>query len=85
MYRGHSHRATPIPDLLHDTEKWQCLDDQYGLLDMFDDPVQSTRQMTVDEVYVTYVNAPLSPKGTSIIKYWEVRQLLLDVLPSPGS
>jgi len=27
---------------------------------------------TVDEEFITYTTAPLSPKGINIVKFWEV-------------
>jgi hypothetical protein len=57
-------------------EKWESLDDQYGLLNMFDDPAEAMHEMSLDEEYTSFVNAPLSPKGTPLIKYWEVKCLL---------
>lgn len=57
-------------DLLN-VEKWQSLDSQYGLDDMFDEPVALVEQ-TVDEEYSAYTSAPLSAKGTDLLTYWQV-------------
>ena len=62
----------PIPDVSQKAEKWESLHDQYGLSDMFDDQVDVAQEMSLDEEYASFVNAPLSPKGTPLIQFWEV-------------
>jgi hypothetical protein len=62
--------ASSVPALLF-AEKWQTLDEQYGLTDMFDEPSDTTAAMSVDEEFAAFVNAPLSPKGTPLLPFWQ--------------
>jgi hypothetical protein len=76
LARARSVATAPIPVVSRTVEKWESLDDQYGLVNMFEDPAELMHEMSLDEEYASYVNAPLSPKGTPLIKYWEVMCLL---------
>ena len=71
-YRGRPVAAPPR--LPHPSgEKWQQLDLQYGLEDMFDEEVyDAVKTQTVEEEWTAYVRAPLSPKGTDLVQYWDV-------------
>jgi hypothetical protein len=63
---------TPAPEC--QARGWEDLANEYGITDMMDlvdDEVQP--ESTVEEEYMAYTTAPLSPKGTNIIKFWEVR------------
>ena len=53
-------------------EKWQNLDDQYGLDDMFDEPSAPAQIQSLEEEYGSYIHAPLSVKGTNLLQYWQV-------------
>jgi hypothetical protein len=73
--REYRARSSPVETsvlALPKTEKWQTLDEQYGLTDMFDEPSDITASMSLDEEFAAFVNAPLSPKGTSILAFWQV-------------
>lgn len=61
--------SLPAPPLL---EAWEDLDIQYGLADMYDDSSTALTIQTVEEEYSAYVTAPISPKGTDLVKFWEV-------------
>lgn len=52
-------------------ESWQLLDKHYGLDDMFDD-IATSKEQSVDEEYLAYIDAPLSKPGTDLLKFWEV-------------
>jgi hypothetical protein len=63
--------TTPAPD--HQSRGWEDLASEYDLLDMMDlENDASHVEPTVEEEFITYTTAPLSPKGTNIIKFWEV-------------
>jgi hypothetical protein len=66
----------PVASGSQQVEKWQSLDSQYGLDDMFDEPEDVVPQ-TVDEEYMSYISAPLSGKGTDLLSYWQVRPICL--------
>ena len=73
----HEYRARSSPleanvSSLPKKQKWQTLDEQYGLADMFDEPFDLTTTMSLDEEFAAFVNAPLSPKGTSLLQYLQV-------------
>lgn len=64
-----AHAPAPEPQ----ARGWEDLANEYGIADMMDlvdDEVQP--ESTVEEEYMAYTTAPLSPKG-NIIKFWEVR------------
>jgi hypothetical protein len=72
-YRVRLASTTVLPKIPTTMEKWESLDVQYGLEDMFDDDISSSgNNMSIDEEYSAFVNAPLSPAGTPLLKYWEV-------------
>jgi hypothetical protein len=52
-------------------EKWQTLDQQYGLEDMYELEGEDDTQ-TLEQEYQSYVTAALSKPGTDIVKYWDV-------------
>jgi len=51
-------------------EKWQTLDQQYGLEDMYELEADHEGQ-TIEQEYHSYVTG-LSKPGTDIIKFWDV-------------
>jgi hypothetical protein len=78
-YHAHLHTSdidgsaahAPAPDC--QARGWEDLANEYGIADMMDlvdDEVQP--ESTVKEEYMAYTMAPLLPKGTNIIKFWEV-------------
>ena len=68
--------AVPLKTNLR-REKWESLDAEYGLTDMFEESSETRNGMTIGEEYGAYVNAPLSSKGTPLLKFWEVCDYLL--------
>lgn len=70
-YRAHLTPPAPIVTPSTQVEKWQTLDEQYGLTDMFDEGNTST-VMSIEEEWAAFVSAPLSPKGTPLLQFWEV-------------
>ena len=75
-YRARVAPSLPVvPPLV--LEKWQTLDSQYGLDDMFDTPITSSNEMTTNEEYAAYVNGSLSPAGTVLLTHWEVSPLII--------
>lgn len=46
---------------------------KYGIANMMDLGNGATQtEQILDEEYMTYITAPLSPAGTDLIKFWEV-------------
>ena len=68
-------RGQVAPVIQPPTEKWQSLDEQYGLSDMFEEPLTSVGSMSIEEEYAAHVSAPLSPKGTALLLHWQVSWL----------
>lgn len=71
--RVHGVPTAATSALGHQNKGWEDLASEYDLTDMMDlhnDPGHV--QPTVEEEYITYTTAPLSPKGTNIVKFWEV-------------
>jgi hypothetical protein len=66
------HPACPLTSTTPKTEYWEDLTAQYGLDSMDADEANGHTDQTVDEEYSAYVTALLSPKGTDLIKFWEV-------------
>lgn len=60
--------ATPEPD---DAPAFMSLAERYGLPGMGFANDEDTDEQTVEQEYQAYVTAPLSRKGTNILKYWE--------------
>jgi hypothetical protein len=60
-------------------EKWQTLDQQYGLDDMYELETEEDTQ-TLEQEYQSYATGILAKHGIDIVKYWDVR-LLIFVLP----
>jgi hypothetical protein len=52
-------------------EKWQTLDQQYGLEDMYELEGEVDTQ-TLEQEYQSYVTAALSKPTTILVKYWDV-------------
>jgi hypothetical protein len=52
-------------------EKWQTLDQQYGLEDMYKLEREVDTQ-TLEQEYQLYVTAALSKLTTILVKYWNV-------------
>ena len=77
-YRKRAHGDTGVPTATtsapqHQSRGWENLASEYDLADMMDLGNDTGHiQSTVEEEFVTYTTAPLSPKGTNIIKFWEV-------------
>ena len=62
---------TPTPEC--QTRGWEDLANEYGILDMMDLADDAGQpEATVKEEYNAYTTAPLSPRSTNIIKFWEV-------------
>jgi hypothetical protein len=57
------------------TKKWQSLDEQYGLSNMFEELLTSVGSMLIEEEYAAHVSALLSPKGTAFLLHWQVSRL----------
>jgi len=52
---------------------WESLASEYDLQDMMDMENNTNPVLpTVDEEFITYTTAPLSPKSINIVKFWEV-------------
>jgi len=60
--------AAPEPD---DAPPFMSLAERYGLCDMGFANAEDTDEQTVEQEYQAYVTAPLSRKGTNILKHWE--------------
>jgi hypothetical protein len=78
-YRGHAKRAAAVDahalarqSLGVQPEKWQTLDQQYGLDDMYELDVDQEDQ-TAEQEYQSYVTGILCKAGTDMIKFWDVR------------
>jgi len=67
---GYAPPTSQSPDVL--PEKWQTLDQQYGLEDMYEPEADQANQ-TIEQEYQSYVTGVLSKPGTNMIKYWDVR------------
>jgi hypothetical protein len=80
-YRDRKCPQTTIPPPMKSAERWEDLDGQYGLENMFDDPDTPLPVASLQDEYTAYVNAPLSVKGTEILKFWEVCLIVLSVSP----
>jgi hypothetical protein len=68
--------APPLVNTASSAEKWEQLDQEYGLADMFDETIVEVRGLSLEEEYGAYINGPLSPKGTSMLQFWEVSDIL---------
>jgi hypothetical protein len=80
-YRQRKAASTPITmDLTSSKspigEAWESLPNVYGLDDMFDSSPTSD-DLTIDQEYHNFAVAVISPKGTNLVKFWEVRNQLL--------
>jgi len=64
-------------------EKWQTLDQQYGLKDMYELEGEEDTQM-LEQEYQSYVTGALSKPGTDIVKYWDVRTSMFVTLTTYG-
>jgi len=62
----------PEPDRLNQALAYFTLAEDYGLQDMYF-ATPSDREQTVDEEFRSYTLGALSPPGTNILKFWEVR------------
>ena len=53
---------------------YMSLAEQYGLGDEMEigGSISSHHQATIEEEYVSYITAPLSPTSMDILKFWEV-------------
>jgi hypothetical protein len=60
--------AAPKPK---DAPAFMSLAERYGLYDMGFANAEDTEEQTVEQEYQAYVTAPLSQKGTNILKFWE--------------
>ena len=49
------------------------LADQYGVMDMQFATSKSVEEQTIEQEFQSFVTAPLSPRGTNTLKFWEVR------------
>jgi hypothetical protein len=59
-------------------EDLEQLAHEYGIGDMMDFSNNATQpKQTLDEEYTSYVTVPLSPKGTDILKLWEVSSCVI--------
>ncbi|KAF8586581.1 hypothetical protein K439DRAFT_1614963 [Ramaria rubella] len=59
-------------------ESWESLVTAYEF-DFDDDSIaQPTTSRTIEDEYRAYVEAPLSPKGTDLIKYWDAHASLYE-------
>jgi len=84
-YRKRTHGDAGIPTTTTSAPKdssrgWESLASEYDLDDMIDmeNNANPTLQ-TVDEEFITYTTAPLSPKSTNIVKFWEVSNAILSI------
>lgn len=60
--------------------KYMTLAAQYGLDDDMDVGASGpgdTNKQTVEQEYQAYITAPLLPKNVNILKFWEVRVILM--------
>lgn len=75
-YRAHTRVPQTAPATPRETESAFGLDDlaeQYGVEDLMNFTDNSTPlEQSIDEEFAAYVTAPLSPKKTDILKFWEV-------------
>lgn len=79
-YRNRNSSVDVVPPIVPSpplVEAWEGLHDQYGLTDMYDDPLSGLVGQSVDEEYSAYITAPISPKGTDLIKFWEASLYVL--------
>lgn len=59
---------------------FETLARQYGLDDMdLGGPTAQSSNQSVDDEFNSYANGILSPLGTDILKFWEVRSLFHNV------
>jgi hypothetical protein len=76
-YQDHSKTHNELISLLSSQpsssqpEKWQTLDQQYGLEDMYKLEGEVDTQ-TLEQEYQSYVTAALSKLTTILVKYWNV-------------
>ena len=54
------------------------LADQYGVMDMQFATPESVEEQTIEQEFQSFVTAPLSPRGTNTLKFWEVRHCQSD-------
>jgi len=78
-YRGHAKCAAALDahtsarkSLGVQPEKWQTLDQQYGLDDMYELDADQEDQ-TAEQEYQSYVTGILCKAGTDMVKFWDVR------------
>jgi hypothetical protein len=64
-------RSLPT-EVLDQALAYYTLAKDYGLQDMYF-ATPSNREQTVQEEFHSYASGALSPQGTNILKYWEVR------------
>jgi hypothetical protein len=68
--------AEPAPSNSPVGEVWESLPNVYSLDDMYD-PSPTSNDLTVDQEYNNFAVAVVSPKGTNLVKFWEVWSQLL--------
>ncbi|OBZ73092.1 Zinc finger BED domain-containing protein 4 [Grifola frondosa] len=65
----------------NDHDAWTMLASQYGLDDMeIEGSATTHEEQTVEQEYSAYTTAPLSAKGTDIIKFWEISECVYPTL-----
>jgi len=67
-----SSTTVPDPARLNQAPAYFTLAEDYGLQDMFF-ATPNNRKQTVQEEFHSYTSGALSPPGTNILKFWEVR------------
>ena len=60
-------------------EKWQTLDQQYSLEDMYELEGEEDTQ-ALEQEYQSYVTAALSKPTTVLVRYWDVRTFMFLLL-----
>ena len=61
----------PVVAVVQAGEKWQDLDVQYGLEDMFKESSVPVRVLSLEQEYGNYIHAQLSVKGTDLLQHWQ--------------
>jgi len=80
-YRAQAKARTPASTIVTPIEStvvpaFTHLARKYGLPDMQLGASRDSEAQTLEQEYQSYVTAPLSVKGTDLLRFWEVRNIL---------
>ena len=70
--------AAVSPLIRDERPAYANLADQYGVTNMQFATPESVEEQTIEQEFQSFVTAPLSPRGTNTLKFWEVRRYQSD-------